>query len=382
MKWFEIKAAAIAANQRPEIYIYDDIGMGGIYADEFIRDLNALGSVDAIDVRINSRGGSVIEGVAIFLALSRHPATIHVHIDGMAASIASLIMLAGNHIDMSEVSQIMVHQASTIAMGNADEMEAVVEQLRQVDAILVSQYMRKTGLSEAAVVGLLQAETFMNAEQAHAQGFVDTIVSPSGEPQAKTSHDDVMAYLASLSTAGKPAQISPSAASALAHMTATLSDGSDHRDQGKGDVMNKSELIAKLKEVGVDVPALETQASQASDLQDKLAAAQGEVTAMHQIMGEHSHDDVAAALTLLDETRATLVDDIVAHQRVLGLVQADNQEAEAQAKAALDGMSISMLKGMEAPLKTAATAKQDFEVSPTAKQDQNKRRTARKTTQE
>lgn len=375
--WFNMVAAVGAA--RPEIYIYDDIGMGGIYADEFVQQLNNLGNPSEIDVRISSRGGSVIEGVAIYAALARHPANIFMHIDGIAASIASLIMLAGNHISISNVSQIMVHQAATIAAGNADDFSSVVEQLNKVDAIIVAEYVRKTGKTTEEIQHLLKNETFMNADEALDLGFVDEVVTADGEPQASNSHKEVLAYLASLSSANKnKSHISSSAASAIAAMTASLSGGSDHRDHGKGEVMNKSELIAKLLEVGVDVTALEIQASQMGEVQTKLNAVTAEVTAMQQAMGKHSLDDVTASLVLLDETRALLEKDIVAHQRTLGVV-ADDNEATAQAKKELADMSLGALQAMNKPLAIAAKAKEDFKASDTDPETHQKRRTARKT---
>ena len=102
-----------------EIVIYDEIGAFGIPAKAFLDELKALGPVPELTVRINSPGGSVFDGVAIYNALKRHSAAITVWIDGIAASIASMIAMAGDEIVMPENAMLMLHDPSGLVMGTA-----------------------------------------------------------------------------------------------------------------------------------------------------------------------------------------------------------------------------------------------------------------------
>ena len=98
------------ANKRGELFVYDEISRWGISADSFSKGLKALGAVDALDIFINSPGGSVFDGIAIFNQIARHPAKDKiVHVDGIAASIASVIMMAGTKIQVASNSTGMIH---------------------------------------------------------------------------------------------------------------------------------------------------------------------------------------------------------------------------------------------------------------------------------
>jgi ATP-dependent protease ClpP protease subunit len=114
-RWFDFRAQARGA----EIVIYDEIGAFGIPAKVFLDELKALGSVPELTVRINSPGGSVFDGVAIYNALKRHDAAITVWIDGIAASIASMIAMAGDEVVMPENAMLVLHDPSGLVAGTA-----------------------------------------------------------------------------------------------------------------------------------------------------------------------------------------------------------------------------------------------------------------------
>jgi ATP-dependent Clp protease, protease subunit len=120
-RWYEFRAQAKGA---AEIVIYDEIGAFGIPAKAFIDELKALGSVPELTLRINSPGGSVFDGVAIYNALQRHEARITVRIDGLAASIASMIAMAGDEVVMPENAMLVLHDPSGMVMGTAQDMRA------------------------------------------------------------------------------------------------------------------------------------------------------------------------------------------------------------------------------------------------------------------
>ena len=118
---YQIKAQKDSA----EIWIYEDIGegwLGGLSAKVFADDLKKVGKVKNIYVRINSVGGSAVDGTAIYNSLKRHPANINVSIDGIAASIASIIAMAGDHIEMASNAMMMIHEPWIVAGGTASEL--------------------------------------------------------------------------------------------------------------------------------------------------------------------------------------------------------------------------------------------------------------------
>lgn len=158
----------------PEILIYDEIGFWGIRAQDFIRELNAI-DAETIHVRINSPGGNVFDGVAIANALRAHRATIICHIDALAASIASVIALAGDEVRISDNAFLMIHNAFTITIGNAEELRKDAGVLDKIDATIIAAYIEKTGAAEEQVKTWMKAETWFSAEEAKEEGFVDAI---------------------------------------------------------------------------------------------------------------------------------------------------------------------------------------------------------------
>ncbi len=169
--WFEIKALAGAA---PEISIFDEIGGYGISAKTFIAALQAL-NAPAITLNINSPGGSVFDSLAIYNALKSHSASITARILGVAASAASVVAMAGDHIVMPDNSFMMVHQPFAGTIGNAENLREMADVLDKIGNSLVSIYVRRSGQSEDKVRELLAAETWLNAQDALALGFADEI---------------------------------------------------------------------------------------------------------------------------------------------------------------------------------------------------------------
>ncbi|NKZ71845.1 hypothetical protein GTA09_20255 [Rhodococcus hoagii] len=144
--WYRIHAAA---DDKPaEVFIYDRIGEtywgDGVGAKNFTRELADI-DADAITVRINSPGGSVYDGIAILNALREHKATITVHVDGLAASAASFIAMAGDEIIMSRNAEMMIHDPMMGCAGNADDMRAAAERLEQVGENVASIYAERAG---------------------------------------------------------------------------------------------------------------------------------------------------------------------------------------------------------------------------------------------
>lgn len=173
--WYSIKAAARGV---AEVLLYDEIGMWGITAQQFARDLKALGDLAKINLHIHSPGGDVFEGTAIYNLLRTHPATVDVYIDGLAASMASVIAMAGNTIYMPENAMMMVHKPWGIQGGDADDMRRYADLLDKVEDTLVMAYANKTGKSPDDIKALLKEETWMNGREAVAAGFADQLTEP------------------------------------------------------------------------------------------------------------------------------------------------------------------------------------------------------------
>lgn len=168
-----------------EIYIYDAIGFFGIEAESFVRELSAL-EADTITLRINSPGGNVFDGSAIYNALKRHKATVNVHIDGVAASMASVIALAGDTISMAENAFFMIHKPWSFVIGPADDMRKEAELLDKIEGTAVGIYQSRSDLSESEVRAAMAAETWYTAEEARDAGFIDEI---DGGSEARASFD-------------------------------------------------------------------------------------------------------------------------------------------------------------------------------------------------
>ena len=168
--WFRMKASAA---DEADIYIYDEIGFWGVTARQFVSDLQALGDISHINLHINSPGGDVFEGIAIFNALKFHGAAITVHIDGIAASMASVIAMVGNPVIMPENTMMMIHKPWGFAGGDANDMRDYADLLDKMESVLIPAYAEKTGKSAEEIAAMLEDETWMNGSECVAQGFAD-----------------------------------------------------------------------------------------------------------------------------------------------------------------------------------------------------------------
>lgn len=177
--WYMIRARASGAQgSRTEVLIYDEIGAYGVSAKGFLAELGALPDDAAIDLRLNSPGGSVFDAVAIYNALKRHSGEITVWIDGIAASAASYVAMAGDSIVMPENAFLMIHDPSGLVMGTAEDMRSTAEALDKVKGSLIQGYAAKSGKSDDEVATLMAAETWLDATDALGLGFIDRIAEP------------------------------------------------------------------------------------------------------------------------------------------------------------------------------------------------------------
>jgi ATP-dependent protease ClpP protease subunit len=171
-KWYAFKPSNESGEV--ELSIYDEIGAFGVGAKEFIAELRDHKG-QHVHVRINSPGGEIIDGSAIANALNRHEGGVTVHIDGLAASMASYIAMSGKPTYMAENALLMIHNPWTLAAGEADDLRKQADLLDTMKATLVRGYQRKSGMPAEEIGRLMDEETWLTALEAAALGFIDAI---------------------------------------------------------------------------------------------------------------------------------------------------------------------------------------------------------------
>ena len=174
--WYSIKAKA---SDTAEISIYDEIGFWGVSAASFAQDLKSCGNnLKQINLHIHSPGGDVFDGIAIYNLLKNHPANVTVYIDGLAASMASVIAMAGNEVIMPENAMMMIHKPWGIQGGDAEDMRKYADLLDKVENTLIPAYASKTGKTPEELAEMLSAETWLNGKECVEQGFADKLAEP------------------------------------------------------------------------------------------------------------------------------------------------------------------------------------------------------------
>lgn len=188
------------SSSEAEIVLYAGIGDdyfndgSMISAKQFSEELKKIPStVSTINVRINSPGGSVFDGIAIYNRLKQHKAKKVVYIDGLAASIASVIALAGDEIKIGEGALYMIHLPWTFSMGNRMDLENTVGRLMDVEEQMLGIYAKRTKLDRSEIRSMLEKETWMSAEEAVEKGFVDSKVEDTMPIAASTMKSKWMA---------------------------------------------------------------------------------------------------------------------------------------------------------------------------------------------
>ena len=182
-----------------EIYIYGDIVSSkwdetDVTAVDFKNELNQLGDVSEIDVHINSAGGNVFEGHAIYNMLKMHKAQVNIYVDALAASIASVIAMSGDTIFMHKNSFMMIHNSWIMTLGNSKDLRQTADLLDKTDQSSNNAYLDKaTNLSEAELKQLLEAETWLTADEALEKGLADEILGAS-EIAASISKDSYQMF--------------------------------------------------------------------------------------------------------------------------------------------------------------------------------------------
>jgi len=234
------RAEADAETRTGNLHLYGAIGgyWGGIDAAEMVPAIRDL-DVDTLNVYVNSPGGNVYDGVAIRNALRGHKARVIVTVDGLAASAASFIACAGDEVIMAENSELMIHEAWGLAIGNADDMLAAADDLDRISGNIADMYAAKAGGDAADWRALMKAETWYSAAEAVAAGLADRLDSDTDdEPEADA---DVAALfdLSMYAHAGRAAASAPVPVAAMA---------SHRKERPMPETLTRADLDAALTE--------------------------------------------------------------------------------------------------------------------------------------
>jgi ATP-dependent Clp protease protease subunit len=184
-----VRVNADTGSGEAEVMIYGDIGGGwwdeGITGESISKEIAAL-DADTINVRINSGGGLVFEGLAIYNALARHSSKIVMHVDSIAASIASVILMAGDEIHIAEGAQVMIHKPWSGLYGDANALRKEAEILDKLEKGIIDIYAARTGADRADLESWVGAETWFTGQEAVDAGFADAM-TPAKKKKAASS---------------------------------------------------------------------------------------------------------------------------------------------------------------------------------------------------
>lgn len=192
---------ASADGKSADVFIYGEITkwaweeLGEVSSTTFKNELDSLGDVETIHLYINSPGGSVFEGLAIYNMLQRHEARVIVHVDALAASIASVIAMVGDEIRMPKNSMLMIHNAWSYASGNAEQLRKAADDLDRINQSTIQTYLQKASdkLTDEKLKELLDAETWLSADEAFEYGLCD-IVEESNNAAALVDESLIKQY--------------------------------------------------------------------------------------------------------------------------------------------------------------------------------------------
>lgn len=214
---FEVVKASDGAETSATIYLYDAIvdsdedayWYGGVSAESVVKALHQM-TASTVHLHVNSPGGSVFGGRAIEQAIRGYKGEVIAHVDGLAASAASFLIMAAKEVRMAPGAFLMIHNSWTFALGNATDLRKTADLLDQIDGSLVQTYAARTGMDADAIASMMAAETWIGADEAVKQKFADVVDTKEAEAKASIDWD--------LSCYAKAPRISPkpSAASAPA----------------------------------------------------------------------------------------------------------------------------------------------------------------------
>lgn len=171
-EWYRVTNAADP--EQATVLVYGDIGGWGVDVEQLVRDVQVL-DAKHIDLHINSLGGLMFDGFSAMAAFRNHPATVTTHVDGVAASAASVLAMAGDEIEMEKPARLMIHDAGVLTAGNPRELREVADLLDEFSDSIAEIYADRAGGSVASWREAMTAETWYSAAQAVAVGLADRV---------------------------------------------------------------------------------------------------------------------------------------------------------------------------------------------------------------
>jgi ATP-dependent protease ClpP protease subunit len=198
--WYEFTAAK--GDGPAEIRIYDSIGWWGVTAKDFAAELDKV-EADEIVLRINSSGGDVFDGFAIYNLLRDHPATVRTIVDGFAASIASIIALAGDVVEVHEASVVMIHDPWGVGIGNAAELRQLADVLdKTIAAPMAKIYAGRMDKTVDEIRDLMESETWYTGEEAVESGFASRLITSDPPDEGAAAGRDLSGFRNAPASAG------------------------------------------------------------------------------------------------------------------------------------------------------------------------------------
>lgn len=181
--WFEISNSADLEPRNEggrvaRVDIMGPIGGWDVSGSEFLRELKDLGDVDSIDLRIHSPGGSILDGLALFNGIKNHPAKVVGRVEGLAASMGSVVLMAADEIEIPENAYVMIHNVSGGAYGDIEELESMAALMRKLQDDVTDLYADATGKDRGEIAELMAAETWFNGKDAVENGFATRVLEP------------------------------------------------------------------------------------------------------------------------------------------------------------------------------------------------------------
>lgn len=281
-----------------ELDVYDKLGESfwgeGVSAKRVRATLKAAQNVKTIKLRVNSRGGDVFDGFAIYNLLAEHPARVEADVDALAASMASVVLMAADEIRVAKSAMIMVHNPWSIAIGEAGDLRDTADLLDKIRGQIAEAYVARTGLERARVLEMMDAETWMTADEAKANGFADVVTGPKSKSKSKA-----MAALDLRGLERVPAFFAAAIAEARAHIDHAEPAGPAAEERR----MDRDKLLAILglgaeatdEQILGAISALRTGQAQAGE----LAALRAEVLDLLEMPTSAEHGEVVGRLQAL-----------------------------------------------------------------------------------
>ena len=316
------------------IHLYDEVGAFGAGSKEFLADLGKLDG-QHIHLRINSPGGSVVEGTAIYNALRRHKGGLTVHIDALAASMASVIAMSGSPVYIADNALLMIHNPWTVSMGDSDQLRKEADLLDKLKSTLVNAYVRKTGMDQNQVAEMMDAETWLDAVEAVALGFADAIeegvaAAATATPESLRARFDTFAKAKSMDPEPEktePEKVENEPTPLLVEILASLDEV--ETKSAELDEESKVTLSERLQSMATAMSAEEEITEEATKKDDEEYAAepQAKATAADAILAKYNEvltraEAAESRIEIVKSELATKCEDLDRLERSFGLAAA------------------------------------------------------------